>query len=393
MDLTQSDHLKAYGLVFWVLHQDSKVEWLLNYRGGAFVLPDRETFRLQARLRGVTHQPLSNHQRSSILKGMEDRNQDLALLEKSPKIAVYTPPGKDPWDDAVTLALDYAEVPFEEIWDPEVLSGKIFEYDWVHLHHEDFTGQFGKFHGNFHGTPWYAAQVARFRLAAKQAGYPSVAAHKLAVSRTIREFVRGGGFLFAMCSATDTLDIALAANGVDVIPAEIDGTLLDLEAQEKLDFAGTLAFQDFILETNAFVYEYSDIDVSPYARNLKHPEREDFVLVEYSAKFDPVESMLIQNHVNEISGFFGQTTSYRASRIKPSVRVLGQIPGQDRVKYLHGNFGKGLFTFLGGHDPEDFSHAVGDPPTDLSLHRQSPGYRLILNNVLFPAARQKKRKT
>ena len=393
MDVSQPDHMRAYGLVFHALEQGLKVEWLLNYRGGAFVIPDAEAVRFQARLKGVGTEPLEAQGRQAILTSMEGQNQDMVLLEKAPRIAVYTPPGKDPWDDAVTLVLDYAEVPFEKIWDQQVLSGKIFEYDWVHLHHEDFTGQFGKFYSSFHQTPWYQAQVAEFRLAAREAGFDTPQAHKGAVARTIREFVRGGGFLFAMCSATDTLDIALAAEGVDIVPEQIDGTPMNPQAQALLDFGKSLAFQDFHLEDNAFVYEYSDIDVSLYAQHLKRPEREDFVLVEYSAKFDPVESMLTQCHVNELAGFFGQTTSYRQGLIKPSVRILAEIPGQERAKYLHGNLGKGFFTFLGGHDPEDFSHAVGDPPTDLSLHKQSPGYRLILNNVLFPAARQKKRKT
>jgi hypothetical protein len=393
MDRNQTDHLRAYGVVFKALSKNLKVEWLLNWKGGSFVTPDSDYVRLQARLAGVRFRPLPAAERQVIVSAMEGKNQDLVLLEKAPKIAVYTPSGKDPWDDAVTLVLDYAEVPFVKIWDKQVLSGELFDYDWVHLHHEDFTGQFGKFFANYHNAPWYKAQVEEFRLTAREAGYDSVRAHKGAVARTIREFVRGGGFLFAMCSATDTLDIALAAEGVDIIPRQIDGTPQDPQAQARLDFSKCLAFDNYQLITDPYVYEYSSIDVSEYAQGEENPEREDFVLVEYSAKFDPVESMLIQNHVNEIAGFFGQTTSFRKSTIKPYVRVLAEVPGQNRAKYIHGNLGKGFYTLLAGHDPEDFSHKVGDPPTDLSLHKQSPGYRLILNNILFPAARQKKRQT
>lgn len=393
MDKAQPDHLRAYGLVFWILGKQQKVEWLLNVRGGSFVLPDSDAVRGQARLMGVGFENLTTAGRERIVAEMETKNQDLVLLEKTPRIAVYTPPGKDPWDDAVTLVLDYAEVPFDKIWDKEVLTGRIFEYDWVHLHHEDFTGQFGKFYASFHDAPWYRQQVEEFKLAAKESGHPTVQAHKGAVARVLREYVAQGGFLFAMCSATDTLDIALAAEGIDIVPEQIDGTPIDPQAQAKLDYSKCLAFEGFELQSNAYVYEYSDIDVSDYNQNQAHPEREDFVLVEYSAKFDPVEAMLTQNHVNEVTGFFGQTTSFLKKVVKPYVRVLGDIPGQGRSKYVHGNLGKGFFTFLGGHDPEDFSHAVGDPPTDLALHKQSPGYRLILNNILFPAARQKPRKT
>ncbi len=393
MDSGQPDHLRAYGVVFWALQQGLKVDWLLNHRGGSFLAPDADMLRVRCRLQGVGFEPATGANRAAILQSMEGVNQDVVLLEKNPKIAVYTPPGKDPWDDAVTLVLDYAEVPFDKIWDKDVLGGRIYEYDWVHLHHEDFTGQFGKFYASFHSSTWYQNQVAEFTLAAKEAGYPSVQAHKGAVARAIRDFVEQGGFLFAMCSATDTLDIALAAEGVDIVPEQIDGSPMDPQAQAKLDFGRSLAFQNFTLVDNAYVYEYSDIDVSEYNKNVNHPEREDFVLVEYSAKFDPVESMLTQDHVNEVPGFFGQTTSFKKDVIKPYVRILAEMPGQGRAKYVHGNHGKGFFTFLGGHDPEDFSHAVGDPPTDLSLHKQSPGYRLILNNILFPAARQKKRKT
>lgn len=393
MDRGQTDHLRAYGVIFRALQKGLKVEWLLNVQGGSFVVPDSDYLRLQCRLYGVQVKDLGSAARQAMLAAMDGQNQDVVLLEKAPKIAVYTPPGKDPWDDAVTLVLKYAEVPFDEIWDRSVLSGKIFEYDWVHLHHEDFSGQFGKFYANYHSSTWYKNQVEEFRLAASEAGYDSVQDHKGAVARTIRDFVSQGGFLFAMCSATDTLDIALASDGVDVVPPQIDGTPMDPQAQAKLDFSKSLAFQDFRLVPDPYIYEYSDIDVSEYAKSEAQPEREDFVLVEYSAKFDPVESMLTQNHVNEIAGFFGQTTSFQKAVIKPYVRILAEMPGLDRAKYVHGNLGKGFYTLLAGHDPEDFSHKVGDPPTDLSLHKQSPGYRLILNNILFPAARQKKRRT
>lgn len=393
MDRSQSDHLRAYGVIFRALKQELKVEWLLNWGGGAFLAPNHPKIREDAQLMGVRFEEVGGDRRSQILKSMEGQNQELILLERAPKIAVYTPPGKDPWDDAVTLVLDYAEVEFAKIWDKEVLSGEIFQYDWVHLHHEDFSGQFGKFYANYSNAPWYQAQVAEFVLTAKESGYKTVQAHKGAVARTIRGFVSQGGFLFAMCSATDTLDIALAAQGVDIIAPQIDGTPLDPQAQAKLDYTQTLAFRDFEIYPDPFKYEYSDIDVSEYAISERQPEREDFVLVEYSARFDPVESMLTQCHTNEIQGFFGQTTSFKKSIIKPYVRILAEIPGQDRAKYVHGNLGKGFYTLLAGHDPEDFSHRVGDPPTDLSLHKQSPGYRLILNNILFPAARQKKRKT
>jgi len=347
---------------------------------------------LQCRLEGVTYEEIDSGDRESILQKMENTNAEVVVLEKEPKIAVYSPPGKDPWDDAVTLILTYAKIPHTVIWDDEVQRGKLVEYDWLHLHHEDFTGQYGKFYASFHNVDWYKNKEREFKRAARKAGYNSVREHKAATARLVRDFVVSGGFLFAMCSACDSLDIALAADGIDIISPQIDGDAFDPDYMNKLDFSASLAFQNFELVTSPFIYEYSNIDVSDY-RNIAHPELEAFTLFEFSARFDPVEAMLTQCHFDEIKGFFGQTTSFRSKLIKPGVRILGEMKGQGRVKYLHGSLGKGTFTFLAGHDPEDFSHKVGDPPTNLSLHKNSPGYRLILNNVLFPAAKKKHQKT
>ena len=392
MDDSQSNHLKAYGVVFWALKQGFEVEWLLNYRAGSFLVKDSQMLALQCRMQGVSFEARDSLYREEILSQMSEDNMELVLLEKAPKIAVYSPPGKEPWDDAVTLVLTYAEIPHDVIWDEDVQRGKLDDYDWLHLHHEDFTGQYGKFYASFHNAPWYKKKVKEFRMAARKAGFDSVKAHKCESAKLIRDYVARGGFLFAMCSACDTLDIALASEGVDIISPRIDGTPVDPNCQKKLDFTRCIAFKNFELITSPFVYEYSNIDVSEY-RNATSPEKERFVLFEFSAKFDPVEAMLTQCHRHEIKGFFGQTTSFRRSVLQQSVRILGDIPGQNRVKYIHGNHGRGTFTYLAGHDPEDFSHKVGDPPTDLSLHKNSPGYRLILNNVLFPAAKKKHRKT
>jgi len=392
MDDVQSDHLRAYGVVYWALKQGLKVEWLLNHRAGSFLVNDSKLLALQCRMQGVAFEPVDGAGREAILAAMHDENQDLVLLEKAPRIAVYSPPGKEPWDDAVTLVLTYAQIPHDTIWDPEVQRGDLDNCDWLHLHHEDFSGQYGKFYASFHNAPWYQEQVKTYTLAARKAGFSSVQAHKAETARLIREYVANGGFLFAMCSACDTLDIALAADGVDIVAPQIDDTPIDGDYEKRLDFTRCLAFQNFELITSPFIYEYSNIDVSEY-RNVSAPEQEAFVLFEFSAKFDPVETMLTQCHRHEIAGFFGQTTSFLRTVLKPSVRMLGDMPGQNRVKYVHGNYGRGTFTFLGGHDPEDFSHQVGDPQTDLSLHKNSPGYRLILNNVLFPAAKKKHRKT
>jgi len=392
MDNVQSDHLRSYGVAFWALEQGFKVEWLLNYRGGAFLAPDSRLLQVQARLMGVTVDVISAEQREEILKAIDKSNMEIVLLEKAPIIAVYTPPDKRPWDDAVTLALTYAKIPYQTLWDKEVLSGKLPKYDWLHLHHEDFTGQYGKFYATFHNAPWYQEQVRLYNLFAREAGFAKVQQHKCEVAKSIRTYVAAGGFLFAMCSATDTIDIALAAEGVDIVPSEIDGDGHDQNLDSRLDFSRTFAFEKFSLISSAYVYEYSNIDISNYA-NVGRPELEDFTLFEYSAKIDPVETMLTQNHVNEIKGFFGQTTTFNKDVIRKGIRILAECPNQNRAKLIHGNLGKGTFTFYGGHDPEDFSHAVGDPPTDLSLHKNSPGYRLILNNVLFPAAKKKKLKT
>lgn len=392
MDESQTDHLRAYGLAFYALGQSFNVEWLLNYRGGAFLIPDSRLVEVQARLVGVAFERVDDGGKEEILQAMAQANMEDVLLEKAPKIAVYTPPDKRPWDDAVTLALTYAGIPYEKLWDRDVLDGKLSDYDWVHLHHEDFTGQFGKFYATFHTAPWYLQQVKDYTQAAHEAGFEKVWQHKHAVARAIREYVAEGGFLFAMCSATDSIDVALAADDADIVAPEIDGDGIDPLFAQKLDFNKTFAFRGFTVEPSAYVYEYGNIDVSDY-RNISRPELENFTLFEFSAKIDTVPTMLTQCHVNEIKGFFGQTTSFAKPLVRDDVRILGEMPGQNRVKYLHGHLGKGTWTFLGGHDPEDFSHAVGDPPTDLSLHKNSPGYRLILNNILFPAARKKELKT
>ncbi len=392
MDREQTDHLRAYGVTYHALSQSFDVEWLLNYRGGSFLIPSSKLIEVQARLVGVSFERVDAAGREEILAAMADGNTELVLLEKAPKIAVYTPPDKRPWDDAVTLAMTYAGIEYETIWDRDVLDGKIDEYDWVHLHHEDFSGQFGKFYASFHAAPWYIQQVKDYKQAALEAGYQKVWEHKHAVARALYAYVYDGGFLFAMCSATDSIDVALAADQVDIVAAEIDGDGPAPDFQRRLDFGKTFAFRNFDLETSPYVYEYSSIDRSDY-RNISRPDVENFTLFEFSAKIDTVAAMLTQCHTNEILGFFGQTTSFSKPLLKDGVTILAEMPGQDRVKYIHGLLGKGTWTFLGGHDPADFSHAVGDPPTDLSLHKNSPGYRLILNNVLFPAARKKELKT
>lgn len=392
MDEAQTDHLRAYGVAYFALQQGYDVEWLLNYRGGSFLLPDSKTVQIQARLQRVAFERVPSDGREAIRATMAQANMEVVLLEKAPSIAVYTPPGKRPWDDAVTLALTYAGVEYETLWDKEVLEGKLLDYDWIHLHHEDFSGQFGKFYASFHSAAWYRQQVRDYRQAAREAGFSKVWQHKHAVARAIQAYVAQGGFLFAMCSATDTLDIALASGDVDIVPPEVDGDGMTPGFASKLEFTRCFAFEDFTIEPSIFVYEYSNIDVSDY-RNVSTPEKEDFVLFDFSAKIDTIPTMLTQCHVNEVKGFFGQTSSFNKDVLKDKITILGEMPGQNRAKYIHGNFGRGTFTFLGGHDPEDFSHAVGDPPTDLSLHKNSPGYRLILNNVLFPAARKKHLKT
>lgn len=394
MDETQTDHLKAYGIAVWVLERDVDIEWLLNYRGGSFLIDNFGEIIRELRLRDVRFESVPPGAELNIYATIESNNMDIVLLEKAPKIAVYSPPGKQPWDDAVTLALAYAEVEYEVIWDAEVLDGKLSNYDWLHLHHEDFTGQYGKFYRNYRNASWYRKQQAEYEAFASLRGYSSVSEEKKAVARRIRDYVLTGGFIFAMCSATDALDIALSAEGVDMVGTPYDHDPVDPQAQEKLNFAKTMAFENYKIITDPLVYEYSDIDVPPSDRpRTRGAEADYFTLFEFSAKWDPVPAMLTQNHVGVIKGFMGQTTGFRRSLIKKHVVVMGDVPGQEQVKYIHGNAGKGTFTFLGGHDPEDYQHFVGDPPTQLSLHRNSPGYRLILNNILFPAAKKKERKT
>ena len=396
MDLQQTDHLKAYGIAYWALTKGIDVDWLLNYRGGSFMLDGLDVVSAECRIRGVAFNQISAADASQIYSEVqsEDNNMDVVRLEKAPRIAVYVPPGFQPWDDAVTLALEYAEIKYDKLWDDEVMAGKLYEYDWLHLHHEDFTGQYGKFYASFANASWYIEQQVTLEKEAKKLGFKKVSELKKAVARKIKEFIGNGGFMFAMCSATDTYDIALAAENTDICDVMYDGDPPDPDAQERLDFSKTLAFTDFTLEKNPLRYEYSDIDQPPSDMlALQNPENDYFTLFEFSAKFDPVPTMLTQDHVNVIKGFLGQTTSFKKSLIKKSVTILAEKEGVDQVKYLHGNYGRGTFTFYGGHDPEDYQHAVGDPPTDLSLHKNSPGYRLILNNVLFPAAKKKQQKT
>ena len=396
MDLQQTDHLKAYGIAYWVLTKGIQIDWLLNYRGGSFMVDAQELIVTECRVRGVAFESVGAADAAAIYAEVqrEDNNMDVVRLEKAPRIAVYVPPGFRPWDDAVTLVLEYAEIKYDKLWDDEVLQGKLKEYDWLHLHHEDFTGQYGKFYASFAGAPWYQEQQAVLENEAKKLGFKKVSELKKAVARAIKAYIGSGGFMFAMCSATDTFDIALAAENTDICDVMYDGDPPDPDAQQKLDFSKTLAFTNFTLEKNPLRYEYSDIDIPPSDMlALQNPENDYFTLFEFSAKFDPVPTMLTQDHVNVIKGFLGQTTGFKKELIKTSVIIMAEKAGTDQVRYLHGNYGRGTFTFYGGHDPEDYQHAVGDPPTDLSLHKNSPGYRLILNNILFPAARKKPQKT
>jgi len=392
MDPVQTDHLRAYGLTYWALQQGFHGAWLLNDRGGSFLLPDNARGSSEAAVRGVLVEAVSGAQVAQIRAEIADNNMESVKLETAPRIAVYVPPTAPPWDDAVQLALEYAQIPYTKLWDAEVLQGRLSEYDWLHLHHEDFTGQYGKFYAAFAGTDWYRRQVAENVAIARKLGYSKVSELKKAVARAIKSYVAAGGFLFAMCSATDTFDIALAAEGIDIVGSEYDGDPPDPHAQQKLDFGRCLAFQNFELEPSPLVYEYSNIDTS--AKDMLRGQQNDyFTLFDFSAKQDPVPSMLVQDHTANVPGFMGQTTAFEKKLLKPGITVLAEIPGAEEAKYIHGHFGKGTFTFYGGHDPEDYQHAVGDPPTDLSLHKSSPGYRLILNNVLFPAAEKKEKKT
>jgi hypothetical protein len=396
LDLKQTDHLKAYGIAFWVLQRNGEVDWLLNYRGGSFLTDYSDVLARECRIRGVLFEPASATDAATTYAEVqrEDNNMDVVRLEKAPRIAVYVPPNFKPWDDAVTLALEYAEIPYAKVWDEEVLSGKLAEYDWLHLHHEDFTGQYGKFYSNYRFAQWYIDQQLLYEKEAKRLGFKKVSEEKKAVVRTIKDFVGAGGFMFAMCSATDSYDIALAADRVDICDVMFDGDPPDRDAQKKIDYTKTLAFENFKLDMNPMRYEYSDIDIPPSdPPPVRDANTDYFTLFEFSAKYDPVPTMLTQNHVSIIKGFMGQTTAFRKDLIKRTVTILAQREGTEEVKYIHGNFGRGTFTWFGGHDPEDYQHAVGDPPTDLSLHKNSPGYRLILNNVLFPAAKKKQQKT
>ncbi len=399
MDEKQKNHLKAYGIAYWILEKEQEVFWLLNYKGGSFAFKNNIQFQEECVTRDVTFSIIPDAQYNKILQEINDpeKNMDAIKLEVAPKVAVYTPEvnakGEEiqPWDDAVTLVLTYAEIPYEIIYDTDVLEGKLMDYDWLHLHHEDFTGQYGKFYRAYNSRPWYREYVKRLEGLATKHGFAKVSQLKLAVVKKIQEYVVGGGFMFAMCSATDTYDIALAAEGVDICDHMYDGDAPDPAAQSKLDFSQTFAFNKFRLEKNSLEYEYSSIDVT---RTRKVPDKLDyFTLFDFSAKWDPVPSMLTQCHTRTVKGFMGQTTAFRKDEIKSNVLIMGENKGAGEARYIHGEAGFGTWTFFGGHDPEDYRHFVHDPPTDLNLHPNSPGYRLILNNILFPAAKKKKRKT
>ncbi|MBN9482365.1 MAG: asparagine synthetase B [Bacteroidetes bacterium 43-93] len=389
----QTNHLKAYGIAYAALKDGMTIDWLLNYEGGSFGMDQNEGIERMCKLRGVSYEVMSDAQYLGVINKISDPNfnGDIIKLEKAPKICVYTPPGKQPWDDAVTLALTYAEIPFDKVYDDEVLANKLPEYDWLHLHHEDFTGQYGKFWASFQNANWYQEDVRLSDAMAAKHGFKKVSQLKLAVSKKIRDFVAGGGYLFAMCSATDSYDIALSAENTDICDVPFDGDPPAPDAQQKLDFSRCFAFKDFQLFTNPYIYEFSNIDNTQFRRVNK--EADYFTLFTFSAKFDPVPSMLCQDHTTTIKGFMGQTTSFRKEVLKSNVLIMGDYKPANEARYIHGEYGKGTWTFYGGHDPEDYEHAIGDPPTDLNLHPNSPGYRLILNNVLFPAARKKPRKT
>lgn len=390
----QKNHLKAYGIAYWMLSRELKVQWLLNYRGGSFLMSDTQDLRNECLIRGVSYEVLSDASAKSLLDQIKSPslNQEAVVLEKVPKIAVYAPQQNQPWDDAVTMALTYAEIPYVTIYDEEVLTDQLPIYDWLHLHHEDFTGQFGKFYGAYKATPWYIEGKKLAEDLARQMGFKKVSDEKRAVALRIRDFVMGGGFMFAMCSATDSFDIALASEGVDICEPMFDGDPSDPNYQQRLDFIKTFAFTGFTLERNPLRYEFSSIDMTG-KRDEVPMESDYFTLMDFSAKWDPVPTMLCQNHTALVKGFMGQTTAFNRSEVKPTVLILGENQINGEARYIHGIKGKGFFTFYGGHDPEDYQHRVGDPKTELELHPNSPGYRLILNNVLFPAARKKEQKT
>ena len=391
MDDRQTDHLKAYGLAYWAIQHGQKADWLLNYRGGSFLIQEDPATEREANVRGVSTETVSGAAEATIRAEIADNNMESVALEKAPRIAVYIPPNTPPWDDAVTLALKYADIPYSTVWDEEVVRGELSKYDWLHLHHEDFTAQHGKFYAAYHTFPWYLEEERVQRAMAAKLGFAKVTQLKGAVALGIKEFVQRGGFMFGMCSATDTYDIALSALGLDIAESVYDGDPADRGAGSRLDYSRTLAFKDYKIEMDPMLYRFSDIDVTQEAA-LRGPNTV-FTLFDFSAKNDPVPTMLIQDHVNAVPEFLGQSTGFRRRTLKSSVLVLGEVEGTDEVKYLHGQFGRGTFTFLGGHDPEDYQHMVGDPPTELSRYRHSPGYRLILNNVLFPAAEKKKQRT
>ncbi len=393
MDYAQAEHLKAYGVAYMVLEYQVEVEWLLNYRGGSFMFRYTPTFEQELQIRGINYERISDGKAGDVLTYVtsNDVNMDAVKLEKAPKVAVYSPKNKQPWDDAVTLALTYAEIPYEIVYDPEVLDGKLKDYDWLHLHHEDFTGQYGKFYASYRNHAWYQEEVRTQENTARQYGFTKVSQMKLAVTKILKQFVEDGGFLFAMCSATDSYDIALAAEGVDICESMFDGDPADPAANSKMDYTRTMAFKDFDLVMSPFQYEFSNID-SNVGRTV--PEQMDyFTLFDFSAKWDPVPTMLCQNHTRTVKGFMGQTTAFHTSLLKSDVLVMGELKAYGEARYIHGNYGKGMWTYYGGHDPEDYRHYVEEEPTDLSLHPNSPGYRLILNNILFPAAQKKKQKT
>lgn len=393
MDEQQTNHLKAYGIAYYLLENEVVIEWLLNYRGGSFLCPHLTALEEELILRGVSYDVITDGQANAIRNQIAspEVNMEIVQLEKAPKMAVYTPGGKQPWDDAVTLVLEYAEIPYDKIYDSSIIAGVLPQYDWLHLHHEDFTGQYGKFYASFRAYPWYKEQVAELEASAKSLGFAKVSEMKLAVANNIKNFVLGGGFLFTMCSGTDSFDIALAAHQTDICEVMYDGDPADPNCQQKLDFNNTLAFEDFKLERDPMKYEYSNIDGTELHKRNEATDK--FTLFDFSAKWDVVPTMLTQCHTDVINGFMGQTTDFRTDLIKKNVLVMGETKSIGTARYIHGEYGQGTWTFYGGHDPEDYEHRVGDPPTDLDLHPNSPGYRLILNNILFPAAKKKKRKT
>jgi hypothetical protein len=393
MDTYQSNHLKSYGIAYWILNQNQNIKWLLNYRGGAFLVPNSEQISRECQLRRVSYEVITDSKVTEILNQINSpsQNMEAVILEKAPKIAVYSPSGKQPWDDAVTLVLSYAEIPYDTVYDVEVLNDGLLIYDWLHLHHEDFTGQYGKFYRSYKNSSWYINQQKEAEKLAKELGFNKVSKQKLAVAQKIKDYVLGGGFMFAMCSATDSFDIALASQEIDICEPMFDGDKTTPNYQSKLDYSKTFAFKDFILKRDPNVYEFSSIDLTSVRKIAK--ESDYFILMDYSAKWDPIPTMLNQNHTAIVKGFMGQTTSFNPNQIKTNILVLGENKINGEARYVHGIKGKGFFTFFGGHDPEDYTHRVGDPKTELELHPNSPGYRLILNNILFPAAKKKKQKT